>query len=431
MPSARKEAIKQIIEECNRTKCKLRILPSMNTIINKQATLSDLRDVQIEDLLGREEVQLNTNGIRDYLKNKIVVVTGGGGSIGSELCRQIADFSPRQLVVIDIYENNAYDLQNELKRHFKVKLNQTNQVYNNYPGRKMDFKVIIASVRDQQKMDKLFRDIKPDVVFHAAAHKHVPLMEDNPAEAIKNNIFGTLNVAQASVKHQVKKFVLISTDKAVNPTNVMGATKRVCELIIQSINKMSKTDFVAVRFGNVLGSNGSVIPLFKSQLEEGGPITVTHQDIIRYFMTIPEAARLVIQAGAMAEGGEIFVLDMGEPVKIIDLAKDLIKLSGFEPYTDIPIEITGLRPGEKLFEELLMEEEGMISTEHKKIFIGKPTDIDYTQLLNRLDTLRELLYKENTQLLKESLASIVPTYKVENDIHEKVRQEIASTKILS
>ncbi|GKX31769.1 nucleoside-diphosphate sugar epimerase [Vallitalea longa] len=430
IPSADKNSIKNIIEECKRTKCKLRILPRIDKIINGKVKLGDIRDVQIEDLLGREEVNLNIDGINNYLKGKKVVVTGGGGSIGSELCRQIASFGPRELVIIDIYENNAYDLQNELIRKSNVELHNLCDSKQVMHKAKIRLKVIIASVRDKKRIDKIFKDIQPDVVFHAAAHKHVPLMEDNPTEAIKNNVFGTLNVAQCADKYNVKKFVLISTDKAVNPTNVMGATKRLCELVIQSIDKVSKTEFAAVRFGNVLGSNGSVIPLFKKQIAEGGPLTVTHEDIIRYFMTIPEAARLVIQAGALAKGGEIFILDMGEPVKIMDLAKDLIKLSGLKPYTDIPIEVTGLRPGEKLYEELLMAEEGMTSTSHNKIFIGRPTDVDYMKLLNSLDELKNILNKDNHLLIKKSLSDLIPTYKMENKvINGEFMQRIAEREI--
>lgn len=430
IPSADKEEIKEIIEECKRTKCKLRILPRIDKIINGKVKLTDIRDVQIDDLLGREQVDLNINGINNYLKNKKVIVTGGGGSIGSELCRQIAEFGPRELVIIDIYENNAYDLQNELIRKNNVELLNIDDNKKVYNKTKINLKVIIASVRDKKRIDKIFNDIRPDVVFHAAAHKHVPLMEDNPSEAIKNNVFGTLNVAQCADKYNVKKFVLISTDKAVNPTNVMGATKRLCEFIIQSIDKVSKTEFAAVRFGNVLGSNGSVIPLFKKQIAEGGPVTVTHEDIIRYFMTIPEAAKLVIQAGAIAKGGETFILDMGEPVKIIDLAKDLIKLSGLKPYTDIPIEITGLRPGEKLYEELLMAEEGMKSTVHNKIFIGKPSDVDYAKLLQSLDELNNIINKDNHVLIKKNLANIVPTYKIENKvINGEFMQRMAKREI--
>jgi len=325
-----------------------------------------------------------------------VLVTGGGGSIGSELCRQIARFKPKELIILDIYENNAYEIQQELIRRYKDELN---------------LKAIIASVRDEKRMDEIFNTYNPNVVFHAAAHKHVPLMEFSPSEAIKNNIFGTLNVAKLADKYEVKRFVLISTDKAVNPTNIMGATKRAAEMIIQTMNMESKTEFVAVRFGNVLGSNGSVIPLFKKQIEEGGPITVTHPDIIRYFMTIPEAVQLVIQAGAMAKGGEIFVLDMGDPVKITDLAKDLIKLSGFEPNVDIKIKFTGLRPGEKLYEELLMAEEGLTNTQHSKIFIGKPIDIDKKKIKDNLDLLQSIVKNEEVELIEHVIKSLVSTYR--------------------
>ena len=420
IPSASKKEIKEIVEECKRANCKLKILPAMHGLVEGKVSIGDIRDVQIEDLLGRAQVKLNTNEICEYLKGKKVLVTGGGGSIGSELCRQIAKFEPSELVILDIYENNAYDLQNELNRL--------------YSDNQLNFRVVIASVRDKQRIERVMEDIRPDVIFHAAAHKHVPLMEDNPKEAVKNNVFGTLNVAQAADKYGVKKFVMISTDKAVNPTNVMGATKRNCEMIIQSINKISKTEFVAVRFGNVLGSNGSVIPLFKRQIAEGGPVTVTHKDIIRYFMTIPEAAQLVMQAGAMAKGGEIFILDMGEPVKIIDLARDLIKLSGFDPEVDMPIKVTGLRPGEKLFEELLMDEEGIKATVHKKIFVGRPTFTDYKLLMKSLEKFKVIIDNGTEDDLKEHLGQVVPTYKREN-IQEKkasfqrfVESEIATAK---
>jgi len=400
IPSASKKEIREIMDECKRTRCKLKILPGMFELIDGKVSIKEIRDVQIEDLLGRDEINLNTEEISDYIRDKRILVTGGGGSIGSELCRQIAKFSPSELSILDIYENNVYDLQNELKRK--------------YPD--LNLKVIIASIRDKARLDEVMKDIRPDVVFHAAAHKHVPLMEDNPKEAIKNNVFGTLNTAQAADKYGVKRFVMISTDKAVNPTNIMGATKRICEMIIQSIDKHSSTEFVAVRFGNVLGSNGSVIPLFKKQIIEGGPVTVTHPDIIRYFMTIPEAAQLVIQAGAMAKGGEIFILDMGEPVKIMDLARDLIRLSGFEPDVDIPINITGLRPGEKLFEELLLDEEGIQSTEHKKIFIGQPIFTDYKLLLKSLRTLNDLVVDCKNDELRDYIKQMVPTYMYNSDI---------------
>jgi FlaA1/EpsC-like NDP-sugar epimerase len=392
MPSVLQDRKKEIIGICKDAKCKVRILPSVTAMLDGMS-LSRVRDIDIEDLLGRESVKLDIENIADYLSDKVVLVTGGGGSIGSELCRQIAKFKPKSLVILDIYENNAYDLQNELK----------------FLNPELNLIVLIGSVRDRKRVEDIFRQYKPDVVFHAAAHKHVPLMEDNPCEAIKNNIFGTLNIVQCADAFETKRFVLISTDKAVNPTNVMGATKRVCEMIIQSIDKHSKTEFVAVRFGNVLGSNGSVIPLFKKQIENGGPITVTHPEINRFFMTIPEAAQLVIQAGAMAEGGEIFVLDMGQPVKIVDLARDLIRLSGFEPDKDIKIVFSGLRPGEKLYEEVLMAEEGLKKTAHEKIFIGTLSDIDYNKLQSELKAFKEI--PENyPDLIKSTLSSIVPTY---------------------
>ncbi len=394
IPSANRKGIREIVSESRKTKCKTKIVPGMYELIDEKVSIKKIRDVEIEDLLGREEVQLDLNEICEYIKDKRVLVTGGGGSIGSELCRQIARFEPEELMILDIYENNAYDIQNELLRKYD----------------KLNLKVFIASVRDKKRMDEIIKNERPDVVFHAAAHKHVPLMENNPHEAIKNNVFGTLNVVQAADKYNVKKFVMISTDKAVNPTNVMGATKRICEMIVQSKNKESDTEFVAVRFGNVLGSNGSVIPLFKKQIAEGGPVTVTHPDVIRYFMTIPEACQLVLQAGSMAEGGEIFVLDMGEPVKIMDLAKDLISLSGFEPDVDIPIEITGLRPGEKLYEELLLDEEGISDTSHNKIFIGKPVFTDYNYLIRKLESLKEVVKIGDKKQIKANLQNLVPTY---------------------
>ena len=346
--SLEKKILKELINECKDLKVKVKIMPGLNEIIDGKFSVESIRDVDVNDLLGREAVKLDYSGIADYLQEKIVLVTGGGGSIGSELCRQIVRFNPKQLIIFDIYENNAYEIQMELKR--------------NYP--ELNLVTLIGSVRDKARLEHVFNKYRPNVVFHAAAHKHVPLMEDSPCEAIKNNVAGTLNVAEVSSKYKVERFVLISTDKAVNPTNVMGASKRLCEMIIQAINKESNTDFVAVRFGNVLGSNGSVVPLFKKQIAKGGPVTLTHKKITRFFMTIPEAAQLVLQAGVYAKGGEIFVLDMGEPVKIYDLAENLIKLSGFEPNKDIKIEVTGLRPGEKLYEELLMDEEGLKNTAH-------------------------------------------------------------------
>lgn len=393
LPSADKAEISDILQKCKETKCRLKILPGLYEIINEKVSIKHVRDVKIEDLLGREEVKLNIQEIAGYIRNEVVLVTGGGGSIGSELCRQIARFKPKELLILDIYENNAYDLQNELLRNFKDTLN---------------LKVLIASVRDKKRLDEIFKQYKPGVIFHAAAHKHVPLMELNPAEAIKNNVVGTLNVAQCAHEYGAKRFVLISTDKAVNPTNIMGATKRVAEMIIQSLNKTSKTEFVAVRFGNVLGSNGSVIPLFKKQIEQGGPVTVTHPKITRYFMTIPEAAQLVIQAGAIAKGGEIFILDMGECVRIDDLARDLIRLSGFKPDVDIKIEYTGLRPGEKLYEELLLAEEGIKTTSHPNIFVGKPLELSYNEILLCVNALRNSI--DNQEQLRECVKRVVPTY---------------------
>ncbi len=341
--------------------------------MNGEVSVSKLRNVEIEDLLGREPVDTQIDSIMDYVSGKTVLVTGGGGSIGSELCRQIARHEPRRLVIFDIYENNAYEIQQELKR--------------DYP--QLDLVVLIGSVRNTHRIHNIFERYRPDIVYHAAAHKHVPLMEDSPNEAIKNNVLGTYKTAQAADRFHVSRFVLISTDKAVNPTNIMGASKRLCEMVIQMMNHQSETEFVAVRFGNVLGSNGSVIPLFKKQIEEGGPVTVTHPDIIRYFMTIPEAVSLVLQAGAQAKGGEIFVLDMGKPVKILDLALNLIRLSGYKPYEDIDIQFTGLRPGEKLYEELLMSEEGLQSTENELIHIGKPIEFDEDQFRHQLEELDE------------------------------------------
>ena len=393
IPSANKTDLRRIVDECQKTNCQLKIIPSMFQFTNGNISVKDIKSVSINDLLGREQVKVNLKEIIGYIKNKVVLVTGGGGSIGSELCRQIASNKPKQLIILDIYENNAYEIEQELVR----KVPNLNML------------VLIASVRDKKKIESIFSAYKPDIVFHAAAHKHVPLMETSPNEAVKNNVGGTLNVAKASSKYGVEKFILISTDKAVNPTNVMGATKRICEMIIQSMDKKSKTDFVAVRFGNVLGSNGSVIPLFTKQIKEGGPITVTHKDIVRYFMTIPEAVSLVLQAGAFANGGEIFVLDMGEPVKIYDLAVNMIKLSGLVPFEDISIKITGLRPGEKLYEERLMAEEGLQKTANEKISIGKPLDIDYDSLFNKIDLLLDSANRE-TSNMKDLVKELVPTY---------------------
>nr|WP_288248041.1 nucleoside-diphosphate sugar epimerase/dehydratase [uncultured Romboutsia sp.] len=386
---------KEIIEICKSCKCVVKTIPGIYEIIEGKVDIKNIRDVEIEDLLGRETININTKEISNYLENKTILVTGGGGSIGSELCRQIAKVNPKKLILLDIYENNAYEIQQELIRKYKDKLN---------------LEVIVGSIRDEKRLDSIFAKYKPEVVFHAAAHKHVPLMEKSPCEAIKNNVFGTRNVALMADKYKVKRFVLISTDKAVNPTNIMGATKRCAEMIIQTMNEKSKTEFVAVRFGNVLGSNGSVIPLFKKQIEEGGPITVTHPEVTRFFMTIPEAVSLVIQAGAMAKGGEIFVLNMGESVKIVDLAKNLISLSGFEPDVDIKIEFSGLRPGEKLYEELLMDEEGLKQTNHNKIFIGKPININIEKLEKDLKLLKLAVENEEAEAIEYIMKSLVPTF---------------------
>ena len=388
----------ELIDICKETNCKLQIVPGMYEIISGKATVSKIKDVDLEDLLGRDPIVLDNKGIEDYIKGRTILVTGAGGSIGSELCRQIAAFEPKRLILFDIYENNVYDIQNELKEDFPD----------------MDMSVLIGSIRDRERLHEVFSKYKINVVFHAAAHKHVPLMEDSPKEAVKNNVFGTLNLALEASEAGVSRFVMISTDKAVNPTNIMGATKRLCEMIIQAMDKQSKTEFVAVRFGNVLGSNGSVIPLFKKQIAHGGPVTVTHKKIIRYFMLIPEAAQLVLQAGAFAKGGEIFVLDMGKPVKIYDLACDLIKLSGLEPNKDIKIVFTGLRPGEKLYEELLMSEEGLQDTVHKKIYVGKPTFEDMDKLTVKLEQLRKLLELNDIDDIKHQMQMIVPTYHYKN-----------------
>lgn len=394
MPSASNTVINEIFTECSKTACKVKILPSVSQLIDESVIIQKIREVDIEDLLGRDAIKLDACEISECIEGQVILVTGGGGSIGSELCRQIAFYAPKQLIILDNYENNAYDIQNEL-------------LYK-YPD--MDLVVIIANIREKHRIESIFSKYKPNMVFYVAAHKHVPLMEANPSEAVKNNVFGTLNIAECADKYGAKKFVLISTDKAVNPTNIMGATKRIGEMIIQAINRHSKTDFVAVRFGNVLGSNGSVIPLFKKQIEQGGPITVTHPDIIRYFMTIPEAVQLVIQAGAMVNGGEIFVLDMGQPVKITDLARNLIKLSGFEPDVDIKIEFTGLRPGEKLFEELLLAEEGLESTKNDKIFVAQPVFTDLAMLKREIDCLKEIVMTNSDGVI-DYIKMLVPTYK--------------------
>ena len=393
IPSASHAEIQELLDICSQTSCKLKVLPGIYQLVNGEVSVSKLRNVEIEDLLGREPIDTQVESIMGYVSGKVVLVTGGGGSIGSELCRQIARHEPKQLVIFDIYENNAYDIQQELKR--------------DYP--ELNLVVLIGSVRNTHRINGVFEKYHPQIVYHAAAHKHVPLMEDSPNEAIKNNVMGTYKTAQAADKYGVSRFVLISTDKAVNPTNIMGASKRLCEMVIQMMNNRSKTEFVAVRFGNVLGSNGSVIPLFKKQIEEGGPVTVTHPDIIRYFMTIPEAVSLVLQAGAKAKGGEIFVLDMGKPVKILDLALNLIRLSGLKPYEDIDIVFTGLRPGEKLYEELLMDEEGLQSTDNKLIHIGKPIDFDEELFIHQLEELDELSRMDSPKI-KEKVMEVVPTY---------------------
>ena len=395
MPSAPQSEVRDILNICKETGCEMKVLPGLYQMIKGEVSISKLRRVEIEDLLGREPIRVQLDEIMGYVAGKVVLVTGGGGSIGSELCRQVAAHEPKQLIIFDIYENNAYDIQQELKNKFPA----------------LDLTVLIGSVRNTHRMNSIFEKYRPDIVYHAAAHKHVPLMEDSPNEAIKNNVFGTYKTALAADRYGVKRFVLISTDKAVNPTNIMGASKRICEMIIQMMNRHSKTEFVAVRFGNVLGSNGSVIPLFKKQIEKGGPVTVTHPDIIRYFMTIPEAVSLVLQAGALAKGGEIFVLDMGEPVKILDLAENLIRLSGYKPYEDIDIEFTGLRPGEKLYEELLMSEEGLQETANKLIHIGKPIEFDDDKFREQLDALKRAAEHDSASII-QLVKEIVPTYTI-------------------
>lgn len=393
IPDSSGQTKKEILNICSQTGCEVQMIPGIYQLVNGEVSVSKLRKVDIQDLLGRDPINVNLDEIRGYIKDKVIMVTGGGGSIGSELCRQIAKSNPKTLIIFDIYENNAYDIQQELKHK--------------YP--ELNLVTLIGSVRNTARLDYVLNEYRPEIVFHAAAHKHVPLMEDSPNEAIKNNVFGTYKMAMASCKYGVKKFVLISTDKAVNPTNIMGASKRLCEMVVQMMNRKSETEFVAVRFGNVLGSNGSVIPLFKKQIAEGGPVTVTHPDIIRYFMTIPEAVSLVLQAGYYAKGGEIFVLDMGEPMKIADMARNLIRLSGYEPDVDIKIVFTGLRPGEKLYEELLMKEEGLRKTENKMIYVGRPIEMDDEKFVEQLKLLEEA-YKNEVSDIKELVAEIVPTY---------------------
>jgi FlaA1/EpsC-like NDP-sugar epimerase len=392
IPSASKQTTKELLDICKETGCKIKIVPGVFQLLNGEVTIGKMREVEIEDLLGRDPIKLDLGIVMEYVNNKVVLVTGGGGSIGSELCRQIAAYEPKQLIIFDIYENNAYEIQQELKKK--------------YP--KLDLVVLIGSVRNTHRINSIMEKYKPSIVYHAAAHKHVPLMEDSPNEAIKNNVFGTYKTAVAAGNNGVERFVLISTDKAVNPTNIMGASKRMCEMVVQMMNRKYKTEFVAVRFGNVLGSNGSVIPLFKKQIAAGGPVTVTDPNIIRYFMTIPEAVSLVLQAGAYAKGGEIFVLDMGEPVRIADLAKNLIKLSGYKQ-DEIEIVYTGLRPGEKLYEELLMAEEGLKSTENELIHIGNPIEFDDAQFEKDLVSLYKVA-NEDTDEIKEIVSRLVPTY---------------------
>ena len=407
IPTASPTERRDILNICKETGCELLVLPGIYQLVNGEVSVKKLRNVSVEELLGRDTINVNLDEIMGYVRNQVVMVTGGGGSIGSELCRQIASHQPKELIIFELYENNAYDIQQELiRKHPELKLT-----------------VLIGSVRDTKRMNSVFAKYRPDIVYHAAAHKHVPLMEVSPNEAIKNNVFGTYKTAMAASTYGTKRFVLISTDKAVNPTNIMGATKRICEMIVQNLNVHSKTEFVAVRFGNVLGSNGSVIPLFKKQIQEGGPVTVTHPDIIRYFMTIPEAVSLVLQAGAYAKGGEIFVLDMGEPVKIDTLARNLIKLSGFTPDVDIKVEYTGLRPGEKLYEELLMSEEGLGKTANDMIYIGKPIEMNHDTFLEELMKLKDMP-DEELDLVRDAIKEMVPTYvhKSNSDSREQAKK---------
>lgn len=401
---------KNILHICQETGCKVRILPGTKDLIKNKNLFDNFRDVEIEDLLGREPIKLNNKDIGPLIKDKVVLVTGGGGSIGSELCRQIIKFEPQKLVIVDIYENNLYDIEQELRAE----------------NPKTEIEAIVASVRDKNRLNEIFEKFKPYLVFHAAAHKHVPLMETSPLEAIKNNVFGTYNVVNCADEYNVKRFILISTDKAVNPTNIMGATKRLCEMIVQAKDKVSKTEYAAVRFGNVLGSNGSVIPLFKKQIAKGGPVTVTHKEITRFFMTIPEAVSLVLQAMSYAKGGEIFVLDMGEPVKIYDMAVNLIKLSGYEPNVDIGINVTGLRPGEKLYEEILMAEEGLQATKHDKIHIAEPMDIDMKRVEQKLARLSDLIKSssnEDIEKIKATMKELVPTFKDGAEVNQRKIEE--------
>ncbi|MCR5657637.1 MAG: polysaccharide biosynthesis protein [Butyrivibrio sp.] len=406
IPSLSRSEMRKLLDLCKETNCKLRSLPGVYQLVNGEVNVSKLRDVEVEDLLGRDPIAVDLNQIAGYVSGKTILVTGGGGSIGSELCRQIANHKPKQLIIVDIYENNAYDIQQELKK--------------THP--ELNLEVLIASVRNTNRINRIFETYRPNIVYHAAAHKHVPLMEDSPNEAIKNNVFGTFKTAMAAAMNGCEKFVMISTDKAVNPTNIMGASKRICEMIIQTFNKHYDTEFVAVRFGNVLGSNGSVIPLFRKQIAAGGPVTVTDPNIIRYFMTIPEAVSLVMQAGAYANGGEIFVLDMGEPVRILDLAENLIKLSGYKVGEDIKIEFTGLRPGEKLYEEMLMDEEGLQDTANRMIHIGKPINMDDMKFFSQLEELNGASKAEHADEIREIVQKIVTTYHPEDNADDHTRE---------
>lgn len=413
IPSLSEENRKLIIDLCNETKLPLKIVPFIGTLIlgNNESLLGQVREIKTEELLGRDPVKFNNKNIKAFVHDKVCMVTGGGGSIGSELVRQIAKYCPKQIIIVDIYENNAYEIQQELIMEY---------------GDSLNLITLIASVRDYYRMNQIFERYKPDVVFHAAAHKHVPLMEVSPMEAIKNNVIGTFNVATLAQFHKVKKFVMISTDKAVNPTNAMGASKRCCEMIVQYLAQQNEscTEFVATRFGNVLGSNGSVIPIFKKQIEQGKPVTVTHPDIIRYFMTIPEAVSLVMEAAAMAKGGEIFVLDMGRPVKIVTLAENLIRMYGKEPYIDVPIRFTGLRPGEKIKEELLMMEEGLKKTSNKLIYIGKQIEIDEKKFISELRELRDAAQENDEATAVQALHKIVPTFTTPEEFNKKVLQSV-------
>ena len=412
IPSASAKDTRDILKICNETECKLKVLPGMYQLITEEVSVSKLKEVSIEDLLGRDTINIDVESVCNHVNNQVVMITGGGGSIGSELCRQIAAHNPKLLIIFDIYENTTYDIQQELIKK--------------YPSLKLE--TLIGSVRNTNRIESVIERYRPNIIYHAAAHKHVPLMEDSPNEAIKNNVFGTYKTARAADKYGVKRFVLISTDKAVNPTNIMGASKRICEMIIQTFSRYSATEYVAVRFGNVLGSNGSVIPLFKKQIAEGGPVTVTHPDIIRYFMTIPEAVSLVLEAASMAKGGEIFVLDMCEPVKITDLAKNLIRLSGYKLGEDIEIKYTGLRPGEKLYEELLTKEEGLKKTANALIFVGKPLEFDEVHFLSKLKELEEKANSESYEI-KELVADIVPTYHIrpEDKVRDRKRKDSSET----